>query len=173
MLPQTPVTTVMCKYGYTYRGPTKEYKAGYGSDYKAYDPGYKAESNPAACTENTVYQTEKRTRQVPKTVTHTKPAGGFDACMGPISYYTAHSRGVDDWACHTNCYVRKDPSGREYQARSQDFQGGGVLFGGNWTLSLKEGLIRGKSGPLYTTLWSLWPKGGGPSDPQTSPRLWA
>ena len=171
MLPQTPVTTVMCKYGYTYRGPTKEYKAGYGSDYKAYDPGYKAESNPAACTENTVYQTEKRTRQVPKTVTHTKPAGGFDACMGPISYYTAHSRGVDDWACHTNCYVRKDPSGREYQARSQDFQGGGLIRG-KLDLKPKGGLIRGKSGPLYTTLWSLWPKGG-PSDPQTSPRLWA
>ena len=35
-------------------------------------------------------------------------------------------------------------------------------------LKPKGGLIFEECGPLYYTLWSLWPKGG-PSDPQTPP----
>ena len=46
-----------------------------------------------------------------------------------------------------------------WQARNQDFQRE-VLFGGKVDLKPKGGLIWEKSGLLYYTLWSLYPKGG-------------
>ena len=56
-----------------------------------------------------------------------------------------------------------------YSGPCQDFQGGGFLFGGKVDLKPKGGLIWGKSGPLYYTLWSLWPKGGGVFGPPPIP----
>ena len=46
---------------------------------------------------------------------------------------------------------------------------GGSYSGEKWTSSLRVGLIWGKSEPLYYTLWSLWPKGGGLRTPRPPP----
>ena len=50
--------------------------------------------------------------------------------------------------------------------------GGWSYSGGKVDLKPKGGLIWEKGGPLYYTLWSLWPKGGslGPPDQTPPPR---
>ena len=65
------------------------------------------------CTNKVVFdiKTDVRTKNVFSTTT----TGGFPPCEGPITPESAWRDGVDTWACHDNCYSRKDGKGSRWR----------------------------------------------------------
>ena len=60
------------------------------------------------CRPKVVYDVKKGERTSYEVRTKTTPAGGFEACKGPLEPKSAKAAGVDTWKCDDNCYTRYD-----------------------------------------------------------------
>ena len=93
--------------GYRYESDAKQFG---GRATRNYRPKYVDKCYPQTTYE---IQIKYRTSYIEHKILG--DAGGFDECRGPLDYYFSASRGVDDWDCESNCYVRKDAKGSKWK----------------------------------------------------------